>query len=183
MTALTTRDLERARRELAASLALTRPDSLARAPILAHLTAIDIELTRQTGQQPDRLPGSPARLAVGISSKPAASGGEVGKTSAPSVGRDGGMFGGALLCAALRAVLSQALGVTLAGMREQAVQVVVDDSLSLLDRGLAAEDARAQARGHGKEADGFQVRVQVGGRAVGALGRSQLRGDHVDHSV
>ena len=59
MTTLTVRDLERARRELAASLALTRPESPARTPILAHLTAVDIELTRRTGQQPDRLPGSP----------------------------------------------------------------------------------------------------------------------------
>ena len=41
VTALTARDLERARRELAASLALTRPESPARTPILAHLTAID----------------------------------------------------------------------------------------------------------------------------------------------
>ncbi|MGO8893895.1 MAG: hypothetical protein ACLP8X_42855 [Streptosporangiaceae bacterium] len=59
VTTLTVRDLERARRELAASLALTRPESPARTPILAHLTAVDIELTRRTGQQPDRLPGSP----------------------------------------------------------------------------------------------------------------------------
>jgi hypothetical protein len=59
VTALTARDLERARRELAATLALTRPDSPARTPILAHLTAIDIELTRRTGQQPDSPPGSP----------------------------------------------------------------------------------------------------------------------------
>jgi hypothetical protein len=61
--------------------------------------------------------------------------------------------------------------------------VVVDDGLGLLDRGLAAQDARAQARGHGKEADGFQVRVQVGGRAAGGLAGSQLGGDHVDHDI
>jgi len=61
--------------------------------------------------------------------------------------------------------------------------VVVDDGLSLRGRGLAAEDARAQARGHGKEADGLQVRVQVGGRVAGGLGGSQLGGDHVDHDV
>ena len=59
VTALTTCDLQRARRELAASLALTRPESPARTPILARLTAVDIELTRRTGQQPDRVPGSP----------------------------------------------------------------------------------------------------------------------------
>jgi len=38
---------------------------------------------------------------------------------------------------------SWALGVTLAGMREQAVQVVVDDGLGLPGRGLAAQDALA----------------------------------------
>ena len=58
VTALTARELERARRELAASLALTRPGSPARPPILAHLTAIDAELTRRAGQQGSR-PGSP----------------------------------------------------------------------------------------------------------------------------
>jgi hypothetical protein len=44
MTALTAGELERARRELQASLALARPDSPARVPILAHLSAIDAEL-------------------------------------------------------------------------------------------------------------------------------------------
>ena len=39
-------------RELAANLALVRPDSPARAPILAHISAIDTELARRTGQQP-----------------------------------------------------------------------------------------------------------------------------------
>ena len=58
VTALTASDLERARHELAASLALTQPDSPPRTPILAHLTAIDLELTRRIGQQPDRPPGS-----------------------------------------------------------------------------------------------------------------------------
>ena len=37
VTALTARELDHSRRELAASLALARPDSPARAPILAHL--------------------------------------------------------------------------------------------------------------------------------------------------
>ena len=59
--------------------------------------------------------------------------------------------------------------------------MVVDDGLGLPGRGLAGEDAMAQARGHGQEADGFQVRVQVGGRAAGGLGGSQLGGDHVHH--
>ena len=40
---LTANELERARRELAASLALARPDSPIRAPILAHISAIDTE--------------------------------------------------------------------------------------------------------------------------------------------
>jgi hypothetical protein len=61
--------------------------------------------------------------------------------------------------------------------------VVVDDGLSLPGRGLASKDARAQARGQGKETDGLQVRVQVGGRVTGGLGSSQLGGDHVEHRV
>ena len=59
--------------------------------------------------------------------------------------------------------------------------MVVDDGLGLPGRGLAAEDAGAQARGHGQQAEGLQVRVQVGGRVAGGLGGSQLGGDHVDH--
>jgi len=59
--------------------------------------------------------------------------------------------------------------------------VVVDDGLGLPGRGLAGQDAGAQARGQGQQADGFQVRVQVGGRGAGGLGGSQLRGDHVVH--
>jgi hypothetical protein len=51
--------------------------------------------------------------------------------------------------------------------------VVVDDSLGLPGRGLAGQDARAQARGHGQQADGFQVRVHLGGRVAGGLGGSQ----------
>ncbi len=58
VTALTAAELERARRELAASLALTRPVSPARTPILAHLAAIDTELTRRAAQQPDGRQGS-----------------------------------------------------------------------------------------------------------------------------
>jgi len=42
--ALTAGELDRARRDLQASLALTRPDSPARVPILAHLSAIAAEL-------------------------------------------------------------------------------------------------------------------------------------------
>ncbi len=44
VSSLTAAELERARRDLAASLALTRPDSPARVPILAHMSAIDAEL-------------------------------------------------------------------------------------------------------------------------------------------
>jgi hypothetical protein len=41
---LTAGELERARRDLAVSLALVRPDSPARVPIIAQITAIDTEL-------------------------------------------------------------------------------------------------------------------------------------------
>jgi hypothetical protein len=44
---LTAGELERARRELAASLALARPDSPIRVPILSHMTAIDAELVER----------------------------------------------------------------------------------------------------------------------------------------
>jgi hypothetical protein len=53
---LTACELDRTRRDLRASLALVRPDSPARVPMLAHLNAIDAELTaRGTGTaQPAR---------------------------------------------------------------------------------------------------------------------------------
>ena len=44
MTALTAAELERARRERAASLALARPGSQVRTPIRAQIAAIDAEL-------------------------------------------------------------------------------------------------------------------------------------------
>ena len=56
VTALTGRELEQARRELAASLALARPGSPASVPILAQMTAIDAELAARPGESP----GSPA---------------------------------------------------------------------------------------------------------------------------
>ena len=59
VTLLTARELQRARRELAASLALARPDSPARVPILAHITAIDVELAGRSASRADELPGSP----------------------------------------------------------------------------------------------------------------------------
>jgi hypothetical protein len=42
---LTDAELDRARRDLTASLALSRPDSPIRVPILAHMSTIDTELT------------------------------------------------------------------------------------------------------------------------------------------
>ncbi len=44
---LTVSELERSRRDLAASLALARPDSPARRPILAYLSAIDTALAER----------------------------------------------------------------------------------------------------------------------------------------
>ena len=61
--------------------------------------------------------------------------------------------------------------------------MVVDDGLSLRGRGLTAQDTGAQARGLGKEADGFQVRIQVGGGVTCGLSGFQLGGDHLDHCV
>lgn len=47
VSGLTADELDQTRRELAASLALVRPDSLARVPIEAHMTAIDAELAER----------------------------------------------------------------------------------------------------------------------------------------
>jgi hypothetical protein len=47
VTGLTAAELDRTRRELQASLALVRPDSPARVPIIAHMAAIDTELAEQ----------------------------------------------------------------------------------------------------------------------------------------
>ena len=57
--ALTARELDRARRELQASLALARPDSPVRVPILAHMSAIDAELAGRTAGRLSELRGSP----------------------------------------------------------------------------------------------------------------------------
>ena len=59
MTGQTPGELERARRELAASLALARPGSPVRAPIQAHLDAIDAALAAGATPPPESLPGSP----------------------------------------------------------------------------------------------------------------------------
>jgi hypothetical protein len=47
VTSLTAAELERARRELAASLALSRPESPIVAPTEAHIAAIDAELAER----------------------------------------------------------------------------------------------------------------------------------------
>jgi hypothetical protein len=49
VTRMTAAELERARRELQASLALARPDPPARGPILAHLNAVNAELAERAG--------------------------------------------------------------------------------------------------------------------------------------
>ena len=51
-TGLTAGELERARRELQASLALARPDSPARGPIMAHLNALNAGLAERAGRCP-----------------------------------------------------------------------------------------------------------------------------------
>jgi hypothetical protein len=58
VTTLTGRELEQARRELAASLALARPGPPARVPILAQMKAIDAELAARSGRRPGELPSS-----------------------------------------------------------------------------------------------------------------------------
>jgi hypothetical protein len=49
VTALTGHELEVARRELAASLALARPDSVMRRPILVHLSAVTARIRPARG--------------------------------------------------------------------------------------------------------------------------------------
>ena len=56
---MTADELERAKRELSVSLALTRPHSPARVPILARLSAIDTALAARPADPPGRSPGSP----------------------------------------------------------------------------------------------------------------------------
>ena len=55
VTTLTAAELDGARRELSASLALARPGSPVRAPILARISAIDAELAGRS------IPARPAR--------------------------------------------------------------------------------------------------------------------------
>jgi hypothetical protein len=51
LSTLTSGELERTRRDLAAALALARPGSTARLPIGTHLAAIDTELASRASQQ------------------------------------------------------------------------------------------------------------------------------------
>ena len=48
---LTVGELERTRRDLQVSLALITPGSPARAPLLAHLSAIDAELAKRAADE------------------------------------------------------------------------------------------------------------------------------------
>jgi len=57
VSGLTAGELVRARRELAAALALTCPGSPARVPIQAHMAAIDAELAARAGGPPVSPPG------------------------------------------------------------------------------------------------------------------------------
>jgi hypothetical protein len=59
VSALTAAQLHRSRRELAANLALARPGSPSRVPILAHLDAIDAELAGRAATPSDQSPGPP----------------------------------------------------------------------------------------------------------------------------
>jgi hypothetical protein len=67
--ALTSSELDRARRELQASLALVQPNSPARVPILAHMSAIDAELAGR-----DQARGVPNERGARIPSLPAVGG-------------------------------------------------------------------------------------------------------------
>jgi hypothetical protein len=60
VTGLTSGELDRTRRELQASLALARPGSPMRGPILAYLRTIETELTGRTARQPGQSPASPS---------------------------------------------------------------------------------------------------------------------------
>jgi hypothetical protein len=61
VSGLTDAELKRTRRELQASLALARPGSATRVPILAHLSAIDTELARRSAWTRGSRSASPGR--------------------------------------------------------------------------------------------------------------------------
>ena len=52
VSGMTDDELERARRHLIVSLSLAFPCSTVRGPILAHISAIDAELTARASQRP-----------------------------------------------------------------------------------------------------------------------------------
>jgi hypothetical protein len=69
VTGMTSPELQRARRDLQVSLSLAMPGSAIREPILAHMSAIDVELERRTGWDYRRQPhGIPAQR--GLEGKP-----------------------------------------------------------------------------------------------------------------
>lgn len=59
VSGLTTGELEQARRDLAASLALARPGSATSVPVAARISAIDTELARRQTASPQHDQGSP----------------------------------------------------------------------------------------------------------------------------
>jgi hypothetical protein len=73
VSGLTHAELERASRDLQASLALARPGSPAYVPILAHLSAIDAELARRSA-------------GCGASGKPSSLGARTSADTAPAPG-------------------------------------------------------------------------------------------------
>ena len=56
VTGMTYGELERARRDLAASFALSWPGSPIRVPIMAHLSAIDAEVAERASNEPCHWP-------------------------------------------------------------------------------------------------------------------------------
>jgi hypothetical protein len=73
VSGLTTAELDRARRELQASLALAWPGSAACVPIKAHLSAIDAELAKRSTD-------------CGTSQKPSGPGARTTAGAAPAMG-------------------------------------------------------------------------------------------------
>lgn len=71
VTAMTSPELQRVRRDLQVSLALAFPGSPMREPILAQMDAIDVELERRTGWDYRGSPeASPAARTLGQCPRP-----------------------------------------------------------------------------------------------------------------
>ncbi|SRR6266567_3356501 len=94
-------ELDRTRRELAASLALARPGSPIRVPLEAHISAIDAELAERTADQSHGLPDSPLPSQIlaglehnGLETRPgvARCRGVAMSAQAHGLGSDGGGF-------------------------------------------------------------------------------------------